>query len=206
MAAVSITLTGAWAETSRAATQLAEGFKKAADRALLAEANFLRGHIVRNITSGGAHAGAPFVPLSPSTLIIRRFKGFSGSKILMVTSAMRNAVSVVRLPGGACFVGVKRGAPHAGSPGGAANLAAIHEEGRTFTINMTPKMKKFLAAAFGKAGGPTRASGGGGGAILVIRIPARPWVGPAIERFAKPDAVKGRFWDRVNRELGGILG
>jgi hypothetical protein len=206
MSGIAITLTGAWAEASRAAQQLAAGFKKAADRAVLAEANFLRGHIVKNLTSGGAHAGAPFAALSPNTLIIRKFKGFGGSKPLMVTGALRNSISVVRLPGGACFVGVRRGAPHAGAPGGAANLAAIHEEGRTFTIQMTAKMRKFLAVAFSKAGGPKRGAGGGGGAVIVIRIPARPFVGPALDRYARRDDVKARFWERVNKDLGGILG
>ncbi len=198
---------GDWSKAGRIVDTMAARFEKAQGVAVLREANAIRGHNVKNITSGGSYAGRPFASLAPGTLVIRAFRGFGGTKPLMVTGGLRNSVSVVKLSGGAVFVGIRRGSAGKGGKGG-ANLAELHEYGGSWTVRMTPKMRRFLAAAFAKSGRKFGGAGKGakGSGVIVIRIPARPYVGPVVERFAQPEDVKKRFWDNVAAGMGYDLG
>jgi hypothetical protein len=201
---VKVELFGAWAKTSHILASVDTRFQKAVRVAMLQEANAVRGHIVRNISTGGVHAGKPFAPLSPNTLIIRSFKGFGGSKPLMVTGALRSSVSVVEMAGGAVFVGVKR---RSGAGKGGVNLAELHEfGGGPWTRPMTPKQRRFLAAAFAKAGKSFGGKGSGTPGMITTKIPARPFVRPVVERFGKPQDVAKRFWATVAQQMGGDLG
>lgn len=203
---IQIKLVGDWSKAARITDSMGARFAKAQERAVLQEAHYLRGQIIKNITSGGALAGAPFAGLSPGTLVVRAFRGFGGTKPLIVTGALRNSVSVVKLSGGAVFVGIRRGAAGKGGKGG-ANLAELHEFGGSWTQRMTAKMRRFLAAAFRKAGRPFgQGKGSKGAGVIVVRIPARPFVGPVVERFARPEDVKERFWKVVAAGMGYDLG
>lgn len=197
--APSVKLFGDWAKASKICNTMADRFKKATEQAIMKEAHYLRGLMVKNITSGGKLAEKPFAPLAPNTLIIRRFRGFGGSKPLMVTGALRNSIGVVKT-GGGVFVGVRR-ASRSG-----ANIGAVHEFGATITMQMTPKMRRFLAAAFRHSGQPFGNKGGGAKGVIVIKIPARPYIQPVIDKFAQKDAVKNRFWSHVARAMGYDLG
>lgn len=190
---------GDWVKTTRILENASERYKKACDQAVLKEANYIRGKIVANLTSGGALAGQPFRPLSPSTMIVRSFLGFGGSKPLIVTGGLLGAVAVSKI-GNATFVGIRR----TGGGKGGANLAELHEYGGgPWTHQMTDKQRRFLQAAFGNSGA---ASPGKGNGTITIRIPARPFVGPVIDRFAKPEDVRKRFFANVALSMGGDFG
>jgi phage gpG-like protein len=199
-------LIGDWAKTAKIMNSMETRFRAAAQKAVLREAHYLRGQIVKNITSGGALAGKPFKALSPATLAIRRFRGFGGGKVLMHTGALRNSITVKKMAGGGAFVGVLRQSRSSAGGKSLANVAAIHEFGAgPYTMIMTERQRRFLMVALRSMGGassPGKSSGG----VLVIKIPARPFIGPVIEQFAKPDAVKRRFWADVAKSMNGDFG
>ena len=206
---IQIKLIGDWQKAARIVDTMGPRWEKAQQIAVEREAHFLRRQMVQNLTSGGALAGKPFAPLGQGTLVVRAFRGFGGTKPLIVTGALRNSISVVKAPmsgGTVVFVGVRRGA---GMKGGKdkANIAEIHEFGANFTVRMTAKLRRFLAAAYRRAGVPFGRGGGGKGTgVLQIRIPARPFIGPVIDKFAKPDDVQKRFWTTVSALMGYDLG
>lgn len=198
MSGFGVRLFGDWAKTATILEHAEDRFAKACERATLKEAHYLRGKMVQNITSGGNLADRPFAPPSPLTLAVRQFRGFGGSKPLMVTGAMRNSITVVKVAGGV-FVGIRR----ASSKG--VNIPALMEfGGGPWSRPMTPKQRRFLAAAF-KASGMKFGDPPGGG-ILKIRIPARPFMGPVIDKFAKSEDVQKRFWANVALEMKGDFG
>lgn len=200
-----VKLVGDWAKAAKITATMNDRFKAAAQKAVLREAHHLRGKIVQNITTQGSLAGAPFKPLGSGTLLVRRFRGFGGSKILMVTGSLRNSITVKKMPGGGAFVGVLRQSKGA-SGKSLANIAEIHEFGAgPFTVVMTDRQRRFLMAALRSMGGPSGPSKSGGG-VLVIKIPARPFIGPVIAKFAQPDQVKKRFWADVAKSMGGDFG
>jgi hypothetical protein len=200
VAGLGLTLFGDWAKGVAILSDIETRFQKATEKAVLQEAHYLRGKMVQNITTGGQTAGQPFAPPSPTTLIIRRFLGFGGTKPLLVSGAMRSAITVIKTTGGV-FVGIKRAAK--GTKGG-VNLAELHEfGGGPWTRPMTPKQRRFLAAAFAAAG---QKFGQGGGGVLKIRIPARPFIGPVVDMFAKGPDVAKRFWASVAASMNWDLG
>ena len=204
MSLIQLKLFGDWSKAGAITASMGARFERAQEQAVLKEAHLLRGKIVQNITSGGSLAGRPFAALAPGTLIVRRFRGFGGTKPLLVTGALRNSVSVVRLAGGAVFVGIRRGT---GPSKGGANLAEVHEYGGSWQVRMTARMRRFLAAAFSRSGQKFgHGTGAKGAGVIVVRIPARPFVGPVVERFAQPEDVRKRFWDNVARAMGYDLG
>ena len=196
---MSFELHGDWKEASRILEHADSRFHDAANKALMMEAHAIRGHIIKNLTTGGQHAGKPFAPPSQLTLVVRKFTGFGGSKPLMVTGALRSSVTVMK-DGGGVFVGVKRGGK------GGTNFASLHEfGGGPWQRPMTDKQRRFLAAAFAQAGIPF-GQGAGGGGVIRTKIPARPFIGPVIEKFAKSEDVQKRFWENVSRLMNGDLG
>lgn len=194
-----VVLTQDWKEVDRILGSAAPRFKAAAERAVLLEAHLLRGHMTTNIATGGGHAGKPFAPLSETTLIVRRFRGFGGGKPLIVSGALRASISVQK-KGGGIFVGVKR------SSKGGVKVAELHEfGGGPWTKPMTARQRRFLAAAFRAAGKPF-GTGGAGGGVIRWKIPARPFIGPVIERFGKHEDIRKRFFHNVAKDMGGDLG
>jgi hypothetical protein len=196
-----VKLFGDWEKAGGIVSTMADRWKAAADKAMLREGHFLRGHMVQNITSGGAAAGAPFAPLSPATLKIRKFRGFGGSKVLMQTGALRGAITVAKM-GGGVFVGILRKGGK-GKGGGRANVAEIHEFGISFTMPTSEKQRRFLMAALGDSGAPSPGKGGG---MIHVTIPARPFIGPVVEKMATPTLVRNRFWDFMAKAMGYDLG
>lgn len=213
MAGVKLSLTGDWAKAGRICMGLSSKFQAAAKTAMLKEAHFLRGKLVTGMSSGSP-GGKTYKPLSALTLAVRKLKGFGGSKPMNVTGALRGAITVVHIggrgPGGAVFVGVKRGAlSKGGKP--LVNIAEIHEFGRSWVQKMTDRSRRFLFAAM-RAGGLARTVvqrptiGRSSTGTVRITIPARPTFQPVFEMYAKPADVRQRFWDNFSKAMGYDLG
>lgn len=195
------TLTGDWDEARRILSTLPDRVMPAARQAIIREAHFLRGEMVKGIQSG-APAGKAFKPHSPWTVAVRRLRGFGGSKIMIVSGALMGSIGVIPLGNGA-FVGVRRKAKRSGSRGGMSliNLAQLHEQGKSFTVTVTPRMRGFLAWVTEEMYGEARAPAVG--TTLKITIPARPFIGPILEKWTEP---RQQVVDRIAHDMGKLLG
>ncbi len=157
-----------------------------------------------------APGGKKFEPLKPTTLAMRRFKGFGGTKALTVRGDLRNSIKVVKRAtalGAEAFVGVLRAAKSRDGKS-LVNIAEIHEFGAgPYAIEMTPAMRKFLGMVFRQELGPRQeGEGTGGTGIIIIKIPARPFFQPVIDKdFTGPKSA-ARFQARVAVNLGGVMG
>lgn len=197
---------------------------EASQKALRQEAQFLRTKIVEGITKQ-APGDQPFKPLSPYTLAVRRFLGFSGSKALIERGDLRGSIKTREFSTG-IMVGVLRGTK-ASDGRELVNIAAVHEFGsKPIIIRMTPKMRAFLMAAlrakarainkaerkkYGvstsvlrtmrKLEAQTRESQGRKG-FIVVQIPPRPFLRPVFEKYGGP-ALKRRFEERMRKLLLG---
>jgi phage gpG-like protein len=201
-----VILTGDWYVARRILANAPRRVRAAIDQAVLQEAHFMRGKIVEGLRDQEP-GGRPFRPLADSTLKVRAFKRFRGTKALIVRGDLRNSITVQREREGA-FVGVLRTARgRGGQP--LANIAELNEFGsRPIVIRITPKMRRFLAAALG-GGGTGTGGGGGGGApgIIVVQIPARPFIRPVQDKYFGDRAeVRQRFLGRIATILGGDFG
>lgn len=188
--------TGDWALARRILSGAPAKMKVAVNLALRQEAELLRKEIIQGITKQ-APGGESFKPLSPLTLAARKMAGFGGTKALMVRGDLRNAISAI-VKGDEAFVGIPRKAKDKqGKP--VIDVAKVHEFGAgPFVVPMTTAMRRYLFALYAKAG-KSRTKGSGKG-VVVIRIPARPFLRPAFKAFSKD--VQKRFLRRV----AGVLG
>ena len=200
---MSVTTTGDWAKARTILAASDRKFRRAFDRALLQEAQFFRKKIIQGLTRG-APGGRRFQKLAKSTLRSRRFKGFRGRKPLIRTAELRNSVTVVKKREGV-FVGVLKAAR--GKDGRKLfDIALLHEKGsRPIVIRITPKMQRLLAVMFGGRRGLKKSAAGVQG-IIIVQIPARPFLAPVFKRFARPSMVKNRFLARVAKQLKGEYG
>jgi phage gpG-like protein len=197
--------TGSWRAVEQLLAKAPKRVSAAIDSALLEDAQFFRKKIVEGIREQ-APGGQAFHPLAPTTLAVRRFRGFKGSKALIVGGDLRNSITVTRV-GNKVFVGVLRTARgKAGQP--LVNVAAVHEYGsRPIVMKLTPKALRFLHAVFRKAGLDERARRGPSTGIAILRVPARPFMGPVYDKYgADREAVSRRFLERVARKLSGDFG
>jgi hypothetical protein len=165
-------------------------------QAVLQEAHFIRGEIIKGLDSG-APAGKKFKPHSDLTKFLRVEQKHGGTKILIGKNAgLRGGVRVVMLPGGGCFVGVHRSAK---SKDGKSliRIAQIHEEGRSWEPG--PRQRKWLIMQMIRAGIPIKKKGSG--TIMKITIPARPFISPILEAEATPEKIRGRMIERLQNML-----
>jgi len=219
-----VQLTGDWSK-AKGILGDSTSLKAAINYAVMQEAQQVRRQIVKGITSQ-APGGKQFAPLAATTLALRKAKGFKGSKALLVTGGLRNSVTVKQTATGRVFVGVLRNAR--GKDGKSlVNIAQVHEFGATIVIKVTPRMRRMLMANLAKSKlGKTKESGGrgpggrfkkwkfkasGGGqlskGILVIKIPARPFIGPVIDQvLSDPKALQRRLAVRIAKKLRLALG
>jgi len=202
---VHIERTGDWEMARRLLEGSPAKISRALTLAVRQEAELLRKQILEGITRQ-APGGAPFdPPLAPTTLAARKLKGFSGTKTLLRRGDLRNSITV-EMQGDRAFVGVNRKA-RAKNGSSLADIARVHEEGAgPFVVPMTPKMRRFLFALFRRLGSARRGGHGAGGRgadVVVIQIPARPFLRPAFEAFRK--GASARFLARVAR-LAGLTG
>jgi hypothetical protein len=205
--------TGDWAKARETFDKMAVEMAAASQQSILQEAHYLRGEIVKGLQSQEP-GGKAFKPLSPFTLAARRLAGFRGTKALMVHGDLRNGIRVESLgKGKGAFIGILRTAKTADGKT-LVNVAETQEFGAgPFRIELTKKVMRYLALVFKELNGE--------GAIpkpfwlikakanakkfLLIKIPARPFIRPIFEVFAKPDDVKKRLEERMAKMLKGTL-
>lgn len=214
-------LVGDWS-TARDILSQSARLKKAIHTATLLEAHNARREIVKGIRDQ-APAGQAFAPLTALTLAIRRARGFRGKKILLVSGGLQRSITVKQTASGKVFVGVLRSARTKDGKS-AYNIARVHEEGALYVVRVTPKMRAFLMAQLKKSGlGRTekgrdtsgrfkkakfKSTGGQmASGAMVIRIPARPFMAPVLERLAQDkEGLKKRFAHRIAKDMGLALG
>ena len=201
---VRVVKVGGWDAARRLVSTGSRRFRETVDKAVLQEAQFLRTKIVEGLREQ-APGGQPFAPRAATTLAVRRFRGFKGTKALIVRGDLRNSIVVVKQAGGA-FVGVLRTAK--GKAGQQlVNVAAVHEFGsRPIVLKLTPKARRFLHAAFRNTGLDAPAVDRPSVGIAVIRVPPRPFLRTTFEKFGQPEDVSRRFVERIGKFLGGIPG
>jgi phage gpG-like protein len=193
---MAVSRTGDWARARRLLTAAPQRLQAAASAAVRQEAHALRNEIVQGLTSQ-APGGEPLTPPSPLTIAARQLEGFGGSRALIVRGDLRNSITVI-VQGDEAFIGVSRSAR---SKDGAAmvDIAKVNEfGGPPVIIPITPKMRRFLFALLRQAG--KEPAGGGGRGVIVVQVPARPFLRPAFEKFR--EGASRRFLERVARELG----
>ena len=201
---INIKKIGSWAEVERLLATGSRRVAAALDKATLQEGHFLRTKIVEGIREQ-APGGRPFLPLAPTTLAIRQFRGFRGEKALLVQGDLRNSITVVK-DGDRVLVGVLRTARNRAGKS-LVDIAALQEHGsRPIVMRLTPKARAFLHAAFRHAGLDGPSSGQPSAGIAIIQIPARPFLAPVFEKYAKPERISRRFLERVAAQLSGDLG
>lgn len=177
-----IKLTGDWVQAQAILNALPKDLDNAIQSAIEGEAQVLRSAIVR-------HLGKVKPGLSPFTGMTGKRKG---SKPLIDTGEMRNSIGVV-MGHHEAFIGIPRSS-------GGYRLADIHEKGRVIVQRMTDKQRRFLHATIGRKASKV----GSGTGVLVIHIPARPFVAPA---FAEQrPKIPARLMARIVAALGTKLG
>jgi len=193
---MAVSRTGDWARARRLLTAAPQRLQAAIGTAVRQEAHALRNEIVQGLTRQ-APGGEPLKPPSPLTIAARQLEGFGGSKALIVRGDLRNSITVI-VQGAEAFIGISRSAR---SKDGASmvDLAKLHEfGGPPVIIPMTPKMRRFLFALLRQAG--KEPTGGNGRGVIVVQVPARPFLRPAFDKFR--EGASRRFLERVARELG----
>ena len=193
---MAVSRTGDWARARRLLTAAPQRLQAAIGTAVRQEAHALRNEIVQGLTRQ-APGGEPLKPPSPLTIAARELEGFGGTKALIVRGDLRNSITVF-VQGDEAFIGVSRSAR---SKDGASmvDLAKLHEfGGPPVIIPMTPKMRRFLFALLRQAG--KEPTGGSGRGIIVVQVPARPFLRPAFDKFR--EGASRRFLERVAKELG----
>jgi hypothetical protein len=79
------------------------------------------------------------------------------------------------------------------------DVAQVQEfGGPPVVIPITPKMRKFLFAMLRRAG--KELGQGSGRGVVVVQVPARPFLRPAFEKFRQ--GAQRRFLERVAAKLG----
>jgi len=193
---MAVSRTGDWARARRLLTAAPQRLQAAIGTAVRQEAHALRNEIVQGLTSQ-APGGETLKPPSPLTIAARQLEGFGGSKALIVRGDLRNSITVI-VQGDEAFIGVSRSAR---SKDGASmvDLAKLHEfGGAPVIIPMTPNIRRFLFALLRQAG--KEPTGGSGRGVIVVQVPARPFLRPAFDKFR--EGATRRFLERVARELG----
>jgi phage gpG-like protein len=193
---MAVSRTGDWARARRLLTAAPQRLQAAIGTAVRQEAHALRNEIVQGLTRQ-APGGEPLKPPSPLTIAARQLEGFGGSKALIVRGDLRNSITVF-VQGDEAFVGVSRSAR---SKDGASmvDIAKLNEfGGPPVIIPITPKMRRFLFALLRQAG--KEPTGGSGRGVIVVQVPARPFLRPAFDKFR--EGASRRFLERVARELG----
>ena len=193
---MAISRTGDWARARELLSNTSGRLKGAVERAMKQEAHALRNEVVRGLTAQ-APGGEPIRPPAPLTLAARQLEKFGGTKSLLVRGDLRNAISVIA-DGDEVFIGVLRSAKRSTGES-LADIAQLQEfGGPPVIIPITPKMRRYLAVLFKRAGTPQRPGSGRG--VVVTQVPARPFLRPAFEKLR--GSAQRRMLKRIATQLG----
>ncbi len=193
---MAVTRTGDWARARQLLAAGPQRLRSAIGVAIRQEAQGLRNEIVQGLTSQ-APGDEPIKPPAPLTLAARQLESFGGTKALLVRGDLRNSITVI-VEGDEAFIGVPRSARSSGGES-LVDLAQLHEYGGPpVIIPITPKMRRFLFALLRQAG--KEPTGGSGRGVVVVQVPARPFLRPAFEKFR--EGASRRFLERVAQQLG----
>jgi len=188
--------TGDWALARKILSAGPTKLKGAVEMSLRQEAELLRKEIVQGITKQ-APGGEAFKPLSLLTLAAREMKGRGGTKALIVRGDLRNSIAVI-VKSGEAFIGVPRKARDKDG-NHVVDVAQVQEFGAgPIIIPMSPAMRRYLFALLRKAG--KEVTEGSGKGVVVVQIPARPFLRPAFRKFQK--GAQKRFL----RRTAGLMG
>lgn len=194
---MAIRRTGDWSRARAFLAAAPQRLPRAIQAATRQEAQALRNEIVRGLTRQAPGGGARLKRPKLLTLAGRRLRRFEGTKALLVRGDLRNSIGVI-VEDGEVFVGVLRRAKSK-SGEDMVNIARVQEYGsQPIVIPITPKMRRFLFALY-KEAGIVRTPGPSKG-VVVLQIPARPFLRPAFEKFKQ--GASRRFLERVAKELG----
>jgi hypothetical protein len=174
-----VKMTGDWARAGRLLSTAGNPmvWQRAKSKAVAKECHRLRGMMVQAFNKGGP-PGKRWKRLSVFTQLVSRAKKKGDRRPLMDTGDLRNSHSVVQVDGNTWFVGVHRTTRGKKNKQQLVNIAIIHEHGTDpFTVRVTEKMRRYFHWLHKATKGqikPLKQST----KALVIRIPARPWIGP----------------------------
>lgn len=192
---------GAWEKATALLATAGARAKHAARQAVLQEAHFFRKKIVEGMREQ-APGGKAFKPLAPTTMAIRQAMGFKGEKALIRRGDLRNSIKVEETSS-VVFVGVLNNATNKDGKK-LVNIGITHEfGGRPVVLPVTPKMRKFLHFAFEKAGLPPKDGLPTG--VIVVRVPARPFLSPVFQKYGSKAQVQARMGERLRFLLTGHL-
>jgi len=202
--AVRVSQTGEWQKALSAVNATSANLKKGIAKSLLQDGHYMRKRIVTGMRKQ-APGGKKYKPLASTTIAVRRFRRFRGSKALIRGGDMRNSVQVKRI-GEAVFVGILR-SKRSRDGRSLANIARLNEFGsKPIVIKITAKMRRFLFAVFSKRKATRGVSGAGGRGVIVIKVPARPTFTPVFRKHTKPAVIRRRLLARLAINMKGSLG
>lgn len=191
-----------------------------------AESRMIRGEIVEGIREQ-APGGKPFLPLRPLTLAARlmkkRGRRGGGTDIMRVTDQLIEGIDVHSLGGNKYFVGVPKNIKRTERGQDLYRIADVQENGKIIIMRRTPKMLRFLMALLRESklgvrirvkskrtgkfiksrwrpqgARSTDQSAGSSSAVIIVRIPARPYIAPGIARYRKSRAA-------IEKRVGNAL-
>lgn len=192
---------GKWSEVFKTLGNAPRDIAEAKKKVLLQEAQFLRTKILEGLREQ-APGGSKFKELSPQTIAIRKFLGFKGTKALLKHGDLRNAIAVLDM-GDTIFIGVPRTAKGAGGQN-LVDVAELNEYGgKPHVIKLTPKMSALLHTAFKAAGLPKKNPHAPTTGIIVVQVPARPFIRPVMEKYGEPKDVEKRMAERLQKLMKG---
>lgn len=196
---MTIRRTGDWRKAESLLVRGARELGKSVDRALTQEAHALRAALVEGLDKQ-APGGQPLTPLAPLTIAARQLRRFRGTKVLIRTAELRNALAVIRRAS-IVFVGIP-GTARGRDGRSLSARAEAHEYGTDPTIvPITPRMRRFLFSLYRQAGREANRTGGPNSGVVVIQIPPRPFLRPVQSAFQV--GVTRRFLARVVADLTG---
>jgi hypothetical protein len=174
---IGVKLVGSWKQAQKMLAASPSTFDRALKKVVHEQAEQLAASIRKNILRNTPP------PNAASTVALK-----GSSKTLVKSGEMANSVQISWHGKFSAIIGIPASAKKA-----LARLADIHEHGRVIVQQMTDKQRKFLHARF-----PGMGSGTGTG-IIVIHIPARPFIKPAFEEYNLKG--KPKFLDAFTHEL-----
>lgn len=193
---MSVRLSGEWRRARRLLTGSANKLRRGMEAAVREEAKRARSEVVRGIQKqapGGKQLDRP----SPLTLASRQLEGVRGRSALRASGELLRAITYVAR-GLDAFVGIKGSAR--GSDGRSlAKVADAQEHGTgPIAIPMTPAMRRFLGVL--RARGGAAGERGDGGGVVVVTVPARPFLKPSFDAAVR--GARRRLAAHVSRRLG----